>query len=322
MMTEPTSEAIELQRTVDTLRATLAQSIVGQEAMVDMLIIALLADGHVLLEGVPGVAKTITARLVAATVDCTFSRVQFTPDLMPADIIGTSVFHPRDGVFEFRRGPVFANIVLTDEINRAPAKTQSALFEVMEERQITVDGTTHVLERPFMVLATQNPIEQEGTYRLPEAQLDRFLFKISVPYPTLEQETDILRRFHTSGGRIDVSALRPILDRTSLQRYRALVRTVTVEDSLLQYVARIVQSTRSHQALYLGASPRASLGIIAAAKASAMMAGRGFMIPDDIQAVAPAVLRHRIQLQPEREIEGLTADSVVRTILAATDVPR
>ena len=307
---------------IEEIRASIATVIVGQQSMVDLLLAAILSDGHVLLEGVPGVAKTLSARLIAKMLECNFSRIQLTPDLMPADIVGTSIFDPKQLDFVFRKGPVFSNIVLVDEINRAPAKTQSALFEVMEERQITVDGTTYPLESPFIVLATQNPIEQEGTYRLPEAQLDRFLFKITVGYPSLEEETTILSRHHQLLGKSAIENIKPVLSAADVARYRQEVKGASVEEHLLKYIAQIVHNTRLNQAIYLGASPRASLGILNAAKAVAVIQGRDFVIPDDIQYVTPPVLRHRIQLTPEREMEGVSTDQVIQDILRGIEIPR
>lgn len=311
-----------LQQSITAVREQIATVIVGQHDMVELLLAALFAEGHVLLEGVPGVAKTLAARLIARLLDCSFARIQFTPDLMPADILGTSVFDARSLDFTYRKGPVFAHIVLTDEINRAPAKTQAALFEVMEERQVSMDGVRHPLPSPFMVLATQNPIEQEGTYRLPEAQLDRFLFKVRVDYPVLSEEEEILRRHHSRRGATAVESIQPVLTAEQINAYRALVREVIVEENLLSYIARIVHATRTNAMIYLAASPRASIGILQGAKAIAVLQGRDYVIPDDIQYVAHPVLRHRIQLMPEKELEGLTPDAMIKEILRSIDVPR
>ncbi len=307
---------------IEQIKASVGSIIVGQHNMVELILAALLADGHVLLEGVPGVAKTLAARLMARMVDCTFSRIQFTPDLMPADIIGTSIFDPKTLDFRYRRGAVFANIVLTDEINRAPAKTQAALFEVMEERHVTVDGIANAVPMPFMVMATMNPIEQEGTYRLPEAQLDRFMFKIIVDYPTLAEEEEILRRHQGGKGAGSIDEIKPVITATDLATYRAQVRSVTVEDSLVRYIASIVHATRDHRSLFLGASPRASIGILNASKAIAAMSGRDFVTPDDVQFTATPILRHRIQLTPEVEMEGVHEDRVIAEIIRTIDVPR
>lgn len=307
---------------LERLREQVRKVIVGQHELVDHLLIALLTDGHVLLEGVPGVAKTLSARLVAQLLDCSFGRIQFTPDLMPADILGTNVFDQRSMEFSFRKGPIFANIILTDEINRAPAKTQSALFEVMEERQTTVDGTAYPMKSPFMVIATQNPIEQEGTYRLPEAQLDRFVMKVLVDYPTPEEEAEILRRHQGQGGMMDVKSISPVMSVSEIEALRAAVREVTVEDSILTYISSIVQATRGNASIELGASPRASIGLMSTAKALAVFGGRDFVIPDDVQAATLPVLRHRITLTAEREMDGLTADDVIKTLVSTIDVPR
>ncbi len=312
----------ELREAVERIRAEVGKIIVGQVGMIDLVIAAILADGHVLIEGVPGIAKTLTAKLVARTLSVDFSRVQFTPDLMPSDILGTSIFNLKSSEFEFRRGPIFSNVVLIDEINRAPAKTQSALFEVMEERQVTVDGTTYPMERPFLVLATQNPIEQEGTYRLPEAQLDRFLFKIEVGYPTLDEETSILADFHKRSSSTDLSVVGGVLNAEQIEHYRRQVRAIHCDENLLRYIAQIVSGTRNNSALYLGASPRASLAIMMGAKAFAAMAGRDFVTPEDIRRTVGPVLRHRILLTPEREMEGVGPEDVVKGIVDRIEVPR
>ncbi len=296
--------------------------IVGQEEMVRMIIAAILADGHVIIEGAPGVAKTLTARLVAKSIDVQFSRIQFTPDLMPSDVLGTNIFNPRDSRFEFKQGPVFSNIVLIDEINRAPAKTQAALFEVMEERQVTMDGQTYAMNIPFMIIATQNPIEYEGTYRLPEAQLDRFLFKINVPYPTEVQEFDILNRFHGLGNTNALSSINKVLTAEQIKQVRQLVKQIIIEEKLLQFIAKIITTTRSHKSIFLGASPRASLAVMNAAKAIAAMSGRDFVTPDDIVFVCPYVLRHRILLTPEKEMEGITTDEVIQQVIHSIEIPR
>ena len=308
---------------VDAIRAEVGKVIIGQQQTVDLLLTALLADGHVLIEGVPGVAKTLMAKLLAKTMSVGFSRIQFTPDLMPSDVLGTSVFMPKTGDFSFRQGPVFSNIVLIDEINRAPAKTQAALFEVMEERQVTNDGTTYTLDEPFMVLATQNPIEQEGTYRLPEAQLDRFLFKIVVGYPAPADEVDILRGHHQRRNLSDaVDAVSAVLDAGQLATLRGQVHRVHVEDKLFEYIAQLVQATRATKSLYLGASPRASVALLNGAKALATLRARDFITPEDVQELAAPVLRHRVLLSPEREMEGSTADDVVAQIVQKIEVPR
>ncbi|UHG91688.1 AAA family ATPase [Spirosoma oryzicola] len=312
-----------LKSTIDAIRSEVGKIIVGQHQTVDLLLTALLADGHVLIEGVPGVAKTLTAKLLAKTMSVGFSRIQFTPDLMPSDVLGTSVFMPKTGDFEFRKGPIFSNLVLIDEINRAPAKTQAALFEVMEERQVTNDGTTYHLEEPFMVLATQNPIEQEGTYRLPEAQLDRFLFKIVVGYPDAAAEVDILRGHHQRRNLNDaLDAVEPVITAELLATLRGQVHQVHVEDNLFDYIAQIVQATRANKSLYLGASPRASVALLNSAKALATLRGRDFITPEDVQELAAAVLRHRVLLTPEREMEGGTPDEVIAQLVQKIEVPR
>jgi MoxR-like ATPase len=311
-----------LQSAVSTIRAEIGRVIVGQQAMVDQLIAAMLSNGHVLIEGVPGVAKTLTARLLAGSMAVPFSRIQFTPDLMPSDVLGTSVFNPRDSQFEFRPGPIFGSIVLIDEINRSPAKTQAALFEVMEERQATVDGKAYPMQRPFMVVATQNPVEHEGTYRLPEAQLDRFLFKINVPYPSLEEEVRILEAHHhlRTGNMAD--AVKPVLTAEQIISLQQTIRGLHVEEKLLRYIAQVVTSTRDHPFIFLGASPRASVAVLIASKAFAAMQGRDFVTPEDIVAAIPPVLRHRIILTPEKEMEGVTPDEVVGQLIESTEIPR
>lgn len=311
-----------LNRSVHEIRNEIARVIVGQYKMVDLLLTGLLCDGHILIEGVPGVAKTLTAKLLAKIIDVDFSRLQFTPDLMPSDVTGTSVFNPREGEFIFKPGPVFSNIVLIDEINRAPAKTQAALFEVMEERQVTVDGHTHPMQVPFLVLATQNPIEQEGTYRLPEAQLDRFLFKIEVKYPSLEEEVAILNGQQGKSQAQMLDGVKKILAPVDIHHYRNLVQSVITEPKIVEFIARIVHETRNNPALYLGASPRASLAILRSAKASAAIRGRDFVTPDDVVEMAPHVLRHRIILTPEKEMEGVTEDDLIDIILKSIEVPR
>jgi MoxR-like ATPase len=312
----------QVQAKAAEIKKQIAVHIVGQDQMVDLLLIALFADGHVLLEGVPGVAKTLTAKLLAKTIHADFSRIQFTPDLMPSDIIGTSVFNVKTNEFEFRQGPLFGNIILADEINRAPAKTQAALFEAMEERQITVDGKTRLLGVPFMVLATQNPIEQEGTYRLPEAQLDRFLFKVEVGYPTHEEESRILFNFHERKNVIDFSAIQPVLNTNEIKSIREAVFGIRVENNLILYIAQIVNETRNNPSLFLGASPRASIAILNGAKACAALRGRDFITPEDIKYVAPHVMKHRVVLTPEKEMEGKTTTDVIRGILDKLEVPR
>jgi len=310
-----------LKTGVEKIKAQVGKVIVGQQRMVDLIITAILADGHILLEGVPGVAKTLASKLVAKCISVDFSRVQFTPDLMPSDVLGTSVFNMKTTEFEFKKGPIFSNIVLIDEINRAPAKTQAALFEVMEERQVSVDGKTHKLDAPYIVLATQNPVEQEGTYRLPEAQLDRFLFKIEIGYPSLEEETEILSRQASRRGE-QLDEVEAVLSASDIKTYRAILNDIVVDDKLLGYIAQIVHNTRHDAAIYLGASPRASLALLNGSRAFAAIQGRDFVTPDDIKFLAAPVLKHRIQLTPEKEMEGNTVDEIINQLVAKIEVPR
>lgn len=307
---------------VGNVKQELRKVIVGQEKMMDLLIAAIFCNGHVLIEGVPGIAKTLTARMLAQTLAVDFTRIQFTPDMMPSDVIGTTVFNLKTSDFTFVAGPIFSNVVLIDEINRAPAKTQAALFEVMEEQQVTVDGTTHPMSQPFFVMATQNPIEQEGTYKLPEAQLDRFLFKIKVGYPELADEKAILRRFRNDFSMSVRSEVAPVFSAEQITECRELVEQVQIREELLDYIAEVVHQTRSHADLFLGASPRASLSILKASKAMAAMSGRDFVTPDDIRFVSYPVLNHRIILTPEREMEGYDGKDVVEDILQKIEVPR
>ncbi len=318
----PTLQHSDLTTLTDSLQEAIGHIVVGQEGMVELLLAGLLADGHILLEGVPGVAKTLTAKLLARLIDVPFSRIQFTPDLMPSDVIGTNVFNPQSATFQFKPGPVFSNVVLIDEINRAPAKTQAALFEVMEERQITVDGITHPMKPPFMVIATQNPIEHEGTYRLPEAQLDRFLMKVTVGYPNLAEEVKILERHSGAPLAEQLQAVRPILAAESLADARAQVKAIHIEPKILQFIARIVFETRSDRSLYIGASPRASIALLQVSKAIGVLRGRSFVIPEDVVEAAIPVLRHRVSLTPEREMEGGTADVVLKELIGRLEIPR
>jgi len=312
----------KLQNAVLKIRHEIHKIIIGQDEFIDFLIIGLLSDGHVLIEGVPGIAKTLTARLLAKTIDTGFSRIQFTPDLMPSDIIGTSVLNMQTTKFEFRPGPVFSNIVLIDEINRAPAKTQSALFEVMEERQVTVDGNTYQMENPFMILSTQNPIEQEGTYNLPEAQLDRFLFKIKVDYPDLEEEIEIIKTHHERKGKKALTIINPVLSEAEILEYKAKVHEIIVEEKIIKYIAEIISKTRNHPHLYLGASPRASIVVLNTSKANAAINGRDFVTPEDVKRVLKPVLRHRIILTPEKEMEGFSTDKIIDMIIQSLEIPR
>ncbi len=312
----------ELQQVVEKLRAELAKVIVGQQDFIELLIVSLLSNGHVLIEGVPGIAKTITAKLFAKTLKTEFNRIQFTPDLMPSDVLGTSILNMKTSDFEFKKGPIFSNMVLIDEINRAPAKTQAALFEVMEERQVTIDGTQYPMDPPFMVLATQNPVEQEGTYALPEAQLDRFLFKIKVDYPTLEEEVNILKTHHERKTAKPLELVNTILTPQKLIEFKAKTQEIIIEEKILGYIAEIVTKTRTHPHLYLGGSPRASLAVMNASKAFAAINGRDFVTPEDIKKSLFPVLRHRIILSPEREMEGMTTENVIEMILQSVEIPR
>jgi len=311
-----------LNNAVEQIKASLARIIVGQQDAIELIIAGILADGHILIEGVPGVAKTLTAKLISKTIDARYSRIQFTPDLMPSDVLGTSIFNPQTAGFDFKRGPIFGNIILIDEINRAPAKTQSALFEVMEERQVTIDGHTYKMDEPFIVLATQNPVEQEGTYRLPEAQLDRFLFKIEIKYPSLEEEIAIVTQQHQQKTTDQLSHIQAVLVANDVIALRQQVKRLHVEPKILEFTAKIIHETRNNKSVYLGGSPRASLAIVNAAKAIAAMKGRDFVTPDDIIWVAAPVLRHRIMLTPDKEMEGVTPDDVIAQIIQKLEVPR
>jgi MoxR-like ATPase len=312
----------ELQAGVELIKNEISKVIVGQKEMIDMLIVSILANGHSLIEGVPGVAKTISAKLLAKSLDVDFSRIQFTPDLMPSDILGTSVFDMKTSEFEFKKGPIFSNMILIDEINRAPAKTQAALFEVMEERQITIDGNKYIMDLPFIVLATQNPIEQEGTYRLPEAQLDRFLFKIDIDYPNLDEEIEIINREHKLQGDQKTAKITSHLTKEQVAKFQDLVNQIIIESHLVRYIADIIVSTRNNPFLYLGASPRASIAILKASKAFAAMNGRDFVTPEDIKKSAIPVLQHRVIVTPEREMEGVTTKQIINQIIEAVEIPR
>ncbi len=312
----------ELKKAVTDIKTELAKVIVGQDNFIELLIVSLLVDGHVLIEGVPGIAKTITAKLFAKTLKTGFSRIQFTPDLMPSDILGTSIFNVKSSEFEFKKGPIFSNIILIDEINRAPAKTQAAMFETMEERQVTMDGTTYQMDTPFMVLATQNPIDQEGTYALPEAQLDRFIFKIKVDYPSIEEEIMIIQTHHERKGKQPQEQISGVLTPKQLADFKSKIQDVVVEEKIIKYIADIITKTRNHPHLYLGGSPRASIATLNAAKAFAAMQGRDFVIPEDVKKALVPVLNHRVILTPEREMEGMTTDSVVNMIMESVEIPR
>lgn len=304
------------------IRDEVSKVLIGQTEMVDLMLAALFSEGHVLIEGVPGIAKTTAAKLMAKSLDLGFSRIQFTPDLMPADVTGTSVFNLKSNEFEFKKGPIFGNIVLIDEINRSPAKTQAALFEVMEEHQVTIDGMTHKVPEPFMVLATQNPIEQEGTYKLPEAQQDRFMMKIIIHYPSLEEEFAILQRFNSGTQQDLMSTVKPVLTAQKVKEIRKLISSIYIKDDLLKYIAAVIQSTRNHRDLYLGASPRAGLAIMRASRVIAAMNGRSFVTPDDVRFVTFPVLNHRLIMNPESEMEGIELKTIVDEILKSIEVPR
>lgn len=312
----------DVSKLTEKVKAAISKIIVGQNDMVELLLTALLADGHVLLEGVPGVAKTLTAKTLAKLIEADFSRIQFTPDLMPSDVIGTNIFNPQKANFDFKKGPIFGNIILIDEINRAPAKTQAALFEVMEERQITTDGVTYPMKAPFIVIATQNPIEHEGTYRLPEAQLDRFLFKINVQYPNQAEELMILTNHHEQRGSLSLSSLESVISKEEIAFCRSVMQQVTVDAKLLHYITQIVNDTRNNPSLYLGASPRAGIALLNAAKGLAILRDRTFVTPEDIIHIVTPVLRHRVALTPEKEMEGMSPDDVIKEIVGRIEVPR
>ena len=319
----PLGEEIALlNNRVMLVKREIGKAVVGQETTVDLILAAIFTGGHILLEGVPGIAKTLTAKLIARCLSVSFSRIQFTPDLMLTDVTGTSVFNLKSSEFNFMKGPVFSNLVLIDEINRAPAKTQSSLFEVMEEKQITVDGTTYRMDYPFLVIATQNPIEQEGTYRLPEAQLDRFLFRIKLKYPTIQQETEILRKYKDDFSQRVMQEVKPVLSREDLKRSQELIEKVHIKDDIILYIAKLVDSTRNNGDLALGASPRASLSLLRASKAIAAINGRDFVTPDDVRFVANPVLNHRLILTAEREMEGAETEDVIREIAEGIEIPR
>ena len=312
----------QLNKSINDIKQELSKVIVGQDSFIEYILTAILANGHVLIEGVPGVAKTLTARLISKVIDSNFSRIQFTPDLMPSDITGTTIFNNKTSEFEFREGPVFADIVLIDEINRSPAKTQAALFEVMEERKITIDGKTYIPGKPFIVLATQNPIEHEGTYRLPEAQLDRFLFKINVGYPNAEDEEKILLNHHKAQNNKLIDTVSSIINKSEIIKYQKTITQVHIEDKLFKYIVEIVQNTRKNSSIFLGASPRASVNIMNAAKATAAINGRDFVSPEDIKNVIYPVLNHRIILTSEKEMDGTEVKDVINNIISTVEIPR
>jgi len=311
-----------LQQKIDAVLAECGKLVIGQEEMLELIMICILSDGHILLEGVPGIAKTLAAKTISKTIDADFSRIQFTPDLMPTDILGTSLYNMKEAEFIFKKGPVFSNLILIDEINRAPAKTQSALFEVMEEKQISYDGTLYTMDRPFIVIATQNPIEQEGTYRLPEAQLDRFLMKINMEYPSKNEEIKILNRFKNNTGPPDLATINSILSKPDIQALKEAATKIFIKEEIIEYIADLIGETREHSKIYLGASPRASLALMRASKVVALMANRDFVIPEDIQFVAPHILNHRLILTPDAEMEGKTSHSIIDEIVKSKEVPR
>lgn len=316
------AEAEEVRDAVSRIKTEIGKVIIGQSQMIELMIAALLTDGHILLEGVPGIAKTLTSKLLAKCLDVDFNRIQFTPDLMPTDIVGTTIFDMKRSEFYFKKGPVFSNVVLIDEINRAPAKTQAALMEVMEEEQVTVDGVTYKMEPPFFVIATQNPVEQEGTYKLPEAQLDRFMFKLIADYPSLSEEESMLQRFKNDFYDRQQAEVRPVVNAKDLIKFRFLVERVFIKDELIRYIAQIVSQTRNNSDLYLGASPRASINILKASKSLALISGRSFVTPDDIKRATFPVLNHRLILSYDREIEGVEIKEIVESILRKVEVPR
>ena len=324
-MEENTQQRLDLtafHEKITLVRQKIGTVVVGQTNAGDLLLTAVMANGHVLLEGVPGVAKTLLAKVMARLIDARFSRLQFTPDLMPSDVLGTTVFNQKDAEFVFHKGPVFADLVLVDEINRAPATTQAALFEVMEERQATIDGTTYPMGDLFTVVATQNPVEQEGTYKLPEAQLDRFLMKVVMVYPPSQLELVILKRHHENIRLTKLDDFVPLITKEELLAFRALIKDVVVEESLLKYIVDLVQLTRNTKAVYLGASPRAAVALLQASKAYALLQGRDFVTPDDIKFVAPSVLQHRLVLTAEAEMEGYNTARLIATLLEQIEVPK
>jgi MoxR-like ATPase len=316
------TEIIWVANKVNELRSEFSKHVIGQYEMVELLLTSIFSNGHVLIEGVPGIAKTLSAKVIAKALDIDFSRIQFTPDLMPSDVIGTSIYNMKDSAFVFNKGPVFSNIVLIDEINRAPAKTQSSLFEVMEERQITYDGQLYAMEFPFLIIATQNPVDQEGTYNLPEAQLDRFLFKIKIDYPALQQEEEILFRYKNQITSNDLDQIKKVFSSVDIRKIQSIVEQIIIEEHLIKYIAALVHKTRNHGKLYLGASPRASLALLKSSKALAAIRGRDFVTPEDIQFLAKHVLNHRLILTPDAEMEGVTTEDIIAEIIQLVEVPR
>lgn len=311
-----------LRTQMEAVKQEVKKVIIGQDDVIHKLLMAILAGGHSLIEGMPGVGKTLTAKLIAKSIKGDFKRIQFTPDLMPSDVTGSSILDLKTNEFDFKKGPIFGNIVLIDEINRAPAKTQSSLFECMSERQVTADGESYAVPSPFVVFATQNPIEHEGTYRLPEAQLDRFLFKINVDYPALAEEIQILREHHEQKAADKEDLVEEVVAVTDIVRFQQLVKQVFVHEDVLNYIGQIIYHTRSNPNLTLGASPRASIALMEAAKANAALQGRDFITPDDVKYVAPAILGHRVLLTPEKEMEGFTSDFIIKQIVESIEIPR
>ncbi|MCT4604314.1 MAG: MoxR family ATPase [Marinifilum sp.] len=312
----------ELNQLINQIKFEIKKVIVGQEKNIDLLLVGLFSKGHILIEGVPGIAKTLSAKLLAKAISSDFSRIQFTPDLMPSDVLGTTIFNMSKSEFEFNQGPIFSNIVLIDEINRAPAKTQAALFEVMEEYQVSIDGNTYKMDEPFWVLATQNPIEQEGTYRLPEAQLDRFLMKVEFEYPSEEEELSILETKHERRGVVETQIINKVISADQIKEMQNRVQSIHIDENLRKYIVQIVQSTRNHPGIVLGASPRASVSVMTAAKAFAAIRGRDFVTPDDIKTIVAPVLHHRLILTPEKEMEGIDPKEMIQHILEGIEIPR
>ncbi|QTV05137.1 AAA family ATPase [Faecalibacter bovis] len=312
----------DIQAKVVEIKKELRKVIVGQEDVINQLVIALLSNGHSLIEGLPGVAKTMMAKLLAKTIQSDFSRIQFTPDLMPSDVTGSSILNMQTNEFEFKKGPIFSNIILIDEINRSPAKTQAALFECMSENQVTVDGTTYKLNPPFLVFATQNPIEQEGTYRLPEAQLDRFMFKINVGYPELEDEITLLTEQQDRKNIDKETLINTVISGQKITEFQDRIKSIFVHADIIKFIATLVFQTRTDQNLYIGASPRASIALLDAAKTAAAIDGRDFVIPEDVKNVAYAILGHRVVLMPEKEMEGYSTENIIQQIIDRVEIPR
>jgi len=318
------NEFQEASRAVTLLREQIARAMVGQDEVIEQTVAALLAGGHVLIEGVPGLGKTLLVRALAKTFEGRFARIQFTPDLMPADVTGHTLYDPSSGQFRTRRGPVFTNLLLADEINRAPAKTQAALLEVMQEGQVTIEGVPQILDAPFMVLATQNPIEQEGTYALPEAQLDRFLLKVRIDYPSVEEETGMVRRVTSGqvGDKLNVEAVQALVKPETVVAMQAVCAAVRLDDQVLDYAVRIARATRSWTGVAAGAGPRGGIALARIARAAALMAGRDFVTPEDVKRMAVPALRHRITPAPELEIEGQSSDAILTALLEKVEAPR